>query len=817
MQYSLNRTLLICSFILYFCFFSIGQTIYVSPNGDDKNPGTKEQPVATFATAQFLARKIPRDQSSSVIFGSGTYYLPEPILFSDDDSKNNSAMVTYSAEVEGQTIISGGSKLILNWEAYKNGIFVASVPKNTIIDQLYINGIRERMARFPNAVRGKNVFDTWELNHNAIPDSTNDPLTTQRIAKWENPAGGYIHAMHSALWGDMHWIITGKNGDGTLDYQGGWQNNRPSKMHPVYKMVENIFEELDAPGEWYFNSKEGMLYYFPEPSTDLKTALVEIVRLRELIEFKGSESNPVKSVNLKGFVFRHTARTFMDNKEPLLRSDWTVYRGGAVIYNGAEDCSLSDCEFDQVGGNTIFINNYNRRITIKGCYIHGSGANGIAFVGDPSTVRDPIFTYGPQDYQKIDRTPGPKGNNFPEDCLVEDCLITLTGRDEKQTAPIHISMSHRIRVNHCSIYDVPRAGININEGTFGGHIIENCDVFNTVLETGDHGSFNSWGRDRYWTPDVKETVAAVFKDPGLPSLDMLEPNIIRTNRWRCDHGWDIDLDDGSSHYQITNNLLLNGGLKMREGYNRTATNNVIINNGLHPHVWFNNSGDIFKNNIVFLPYQPAIMNATIADDGKWGKELDYNFYVTDKETMTLFARNGCDLNSRNGNPLFLDVQNGDFRVSKDSRARDIGFNNFPMDQFGVKKAALKAIAKTPEILEIKISLTKSQASKLLFTWMDINLNEPTGDEMSAFGVSLNSGGVSLGQVPQNSRAAKIGFRTGDLIQEINGFKITNIQDLNAYVLNKNKIFNKHTFVLIRNQAKHSGIVSQPLIEILQLH
>jgi Right handed beta helix region len=816
MQYSLTRILLVCLFVLYFCFSSIGQTIYVSPNGDDKNPGTKQNPVASFAAAQILARKIPRDQSSAVIFASGTYYLPEPIHFSDEDSKINGATVTYSADMEGQAVISGGSLLKLKWEPFRNGIFIASVPDNTIIDQLYINGIRQRMARFPNAVRGKNVFDTWELNHNATPDSTNNPLTPARIALWENPTGGYIHAMHSALWGDMHWIITGKNEDGTINYQGGWQNNRPSTMHPVYRMVENIFEELDAPGEWFYNSTEGKLYYIPEPTTDLKKANVEIVRLRELVEFRGSEIKPVRSINLKGFVFRHTARTFMDNKEPLLRSDWTVYRGGAVIYNGAENCTISDCEFDQVGGNTIFINNYNRRITIRGCYIHGSGANGIAFVGDPSTVRNPIFTYGPQDYQKIDHTPGPKGNNFPEDCLVEDCLITLTGRDEKQTAPVHISMSHKIRVNHCSIYDVPRAGININEGTFGGHIIENCDVFNTVLETGDHGSFNSWGRDRYWTPDVKETVAAVLNDSALSSLDMLDPNIIRNNRWRCDHGWDIDLDDGSSHYQITNNLLLNGGLKMREGYDRKATNNIIINNGLHPHVWYNNSGDIFKNNIVFLAYQPAIMNATIADDGIWGKELDFNFYVADKEVMTRYARNGCDKNSSFGNPLFVDAHKGDFSISINSPVIDIGFNNFSMDQFGVTKPSLKALAKTPQIPEIKITSTYAQVPKSIFTWMDIPLNEPTGNEMSAFGVRFNSGGVALVQVPKNSLGAKLGFRTGDLIQEINGFKIKTIQDFKDFIQDKNKVSNKHTFILVRNQTRISVALNQPLIQILQL-
>jgi hypothetical protein len=68
-------------------------------------------------------------------------------------------------------------------------------------------------------------------------------------------------------------------------------------------------------------------------------------------------------------------------------------------------------------------------------------------------------------------------------------------------------MAQDITVRHCSIYDVPRAGINIGDGCWGGHVIEFCDIFDTVKETGDHGSFNSWGRDRYWglrgVPEVR--------------------------------------------------------------------------------------------------------------------------------------------------------------------------------------------------------------------------------------------------------------------------------------------------------------------------
>ena len=162
------------------------------------------------------------------------------------------------------------------------------------------------------------------------------------------------------------------------------------------------------------------------------------------------------------------------------------------------------------------------------------------------------------------------------------------------------------------------------------------DSFNTVLETGDHGSFNSWGRDRYWTTDIREVSAEVMKAPNLPYLDMPDPNVIRNNRWRCDHGWDIDLDDGSTQYRIYNNLLLNGGLKMREGYDRIATNNIIVNNGLHPHAWFPDSRDVFKNNIVFKAYQPAVMDRAIPKNGKWGKELDFNFFAAKKEVLEKF-------------------------------------------------------------------------------------------------------------------------------------------------------------------------------------
>lgn len=778
------------------------QTIFVSPKGKDTWPGTEKKPVASFTRAQQLARKCNSNENITILFEDGTYYLSQTIVFTAVDSRPLPNTVTFRARNVGKAIISGGKELHLKWERQPGGIYSAVVSPDDPIDQLYINGTRQRMARFPNAEPGdgKNVFDTWTLQSSPKKDISSDPLTPKRIASWNNPKGGYIHAMHSALWGDMHWLIKGKNSDGTLNTEGGWQNNRPSKMHPVYRMVENIREELDAPGEWFYDADKHRIYYMPLPGTDMAKAKVEIVRLTHLIELRGNHEQPVSGIRFDGLTFRHTRRTFMQNQEQLLRSDWTTYRGGAIVFDGAQDCQITDCEFDQTGGNSIFVNNYNNRLSFAGCYIHDSGANGIAFVGNPSTVRSPLFRYGAQDYANIDRKAGPQGHDFPQECTVEDCLITRTGRDEKQTAPIQISMSYRIHVSHCSIYDVPRAGININDGTFGGHVIEHCDVFNTVLETGDHGSFNSWGRDRYWTPSVSKTSNIVADNPDMPWWDMVEPNIIRDSRWRCDHGWDIDLDDGSSHYRIYNNVLLNGGLKLREGYDRIATNNIIINNSLHPHVWYANSDDVFSHNIVFGGYRPIGMQSAMATDDKWGKDIDHNLFVASEADRTRFTVNQADLHSITGNPRFINANNGDFRVSEDSPAWNIGFHNFDIQSFGVVRPRLRAIAKTPTIPKAKIILDNTSSISETRTWIGATLKEARGIELSAFGVGFDKAGIAVETVNAASEAARIGLHAGDLIQSVNGARTTDFNSFEKF-LNSDTIVNDIT--VIRNQKSHN--------------
>jgi hypothetical protein len=733
------------------------QPYFVSPNGDDANPGTLDKPFATLQQAQEAVRQNRGD----VFLRGGTYYLPAPLVFTSTDSGMKDKPVLFRNYKDEKPVISGGIRLDgLNWRPFTNGILQTKVPEDLQTEEIFVNGERQVLARYPNFDSKAKYFDGFAA----------DAISKERAVRWAHPIGGYYHAMHPAFWGDFTWRITGKNTNGEPTLEGGWQNNRGAAAHRDVRFVENIFEELDAPGEWFLDSRTHTLYFQPPAGLDLKTAVVEATHLRTLVEFRGDEANPAKWITLRGLTFRQAERTVMDNREPMLRSDWTIYRGGAVFFNGAEDCTLEDSLIDQVGGNAVFVNNYNRRIAIRGTQIAQAGASGICFIGDPQAARSPLFNYyHVQQLDRIDRTPGPKSNNYPADCLVEDCLIYRTGRVEKQTAGVQIDLAQSITIRHCSTYDMPRAGINIGSGCWGGHVIEWCDVFDTVKETGDHGSFNSWGRDRFWRPNIGEVNAWVKQVPELPLLDVVKPIVLANNRWRCDHGWDIDLDDGSSNYIITNNLCLRGGIKNREGFKRVVENNIMVDNGYHPHVWYDAGSDIFRRNIVWTDYQPAKMHHP-----PWGTEMDFNVVQIHGATnsdpaMQMQRQGGRDANSIVADAQFIDPVHGDYRVKGGSPALALGFVNFPMDQFGVRKPELKGIARTPQLPQAKTSVpaAKTRAADPV-TWLGARVRNISGEgEMSAFGLPSVTGVLIL-EVLDDSPLVKAGLRKNDVILSVNG-------------------------------------------------
>ncbi len=752
-------------------------TFFVSPKGRNTNPGTIKQPFADIDHAKLKAKKV----SGPVIIYllTGTYYLKQPIVFTPEDARKKNETLTITSFNNQKVIISGAAALQLKWKKYNDNIWQAQVMPDVLFDELFVNGKLQKMARYPN----------YDPTARFLGGTAADAISKERAAGWQSPAGGYVHALHGSMWGDFHYIITGMNDAYELSLEGGWQNNRKMGMHEKYRFVENIFEELDTVNEWFYNKEKKTLYYYPPEGLDLTTATFETPQLAHLFEFRGSEKNPVANINIGGLTLTQTLRTFMQNKDPLLRSDWTIYRGGALLYDGAVNCALKNCTLINLGGNAVFFNNYNRSCTVSGCLISNIGASGVCFVGDPNAVRSASFEYNQfVPLAEIDRRPGPKTNNYPESCTVYNNLMFELGYIEKQSAGVQLSMCSSITVSHNTIYDVPRAGINVNEGTWGGHIIEYNDVFNTVKESGDHGSFNSWGRDRYWHPDKKVLDTIVENHFDLTMLDVVKPIVVRNNRMRCDHGWDIDLDDGSSNYRIYNNLCLNGGIKLREGVNRVVENNIMIDNTFHPHVWFTNSNDIFRHNIISAGYQPI-------DITVWGKETDYNVFP-DSVSLHAAQNRGTDKHSVCGELLFVNPQHGDFRLKDGSIAFTVGFRNFAMDRFGVVSAKLKSISKKVHLPSLFFAFGMEKEQTIDFAGAKVK-SLTTPGEQSATGMDAIRG-VFVVEVKAGSVASDF-LQANDVILKYNSRQIKDLYDLAEAQITANSTNNE--MVIFRNQKE----------------
>ena len=636
------------------------------------------------------------------------------------------------------------------WKNTENGIFYTDIDEDMTADALYIGDRKYRMARYPKYTSDDLVFGGY----------ASDCIEPSKTENWRDPSGGYIHALHRHLWGGYSYKIMGKNKDGTLSLSGGWQNNRQMGMHDEYRYAVNIFEELTEPGEWFYNEKLHRIYVIPYPDDDLANAEIAVSHCFFVLE-------NASDVRIENITFSRGSRTFMRTDEPLLRSDWTIFRGGAVMIEDCRDCMIDRCTFDDIGSNAVFVSGNCEHIAVTRCHIHDIGASGICFVGKPDAVRNPLFEYGQiLPFSALDMTAGPKSDEYVRNCLAEDCLISHTGIVEKQSAGVQISMASKITVKNCTVCHVPRAGINISEGTFGGHLIEGCDVFDTVRETGDHGSFNSWGRDRFWHAE-----GLAEEDAGRYAfLDCTDKTVIRRSRFRCDHGWDIDLDDGSSNYLIEENLCLSGGIKLREGFGRCVRHNITVGNTVHFHVWYPHSEDTVTENLVFTPWVPIGMPAV------WGQSVNNNLLYTPGQSTPIPADVLSDLSGQDTDSVCIDAQ---FRAPEISDYRPTcseihGFEAFPTE-FGVRYEPLRRIADMPILPSNPKSHVAQTFAALIIHSMTVK-NIDSDGEMSVYGTAEHSGVLVLA-VEEDSLAWKRGIRPDDVLTAIGETQLLSTDDL----------------------------------------
>ena len=81
----------VCAVAVFSACVCVAQPYFVSPAGDDVNPGTLEKPFATLQRAQQAARQ----KRGNVFLRGGTYYLPATLVFTAQDSGTQDAAVDF--------------------------------------------------------------------------------------------------------------------------------------------------------------------------------------------------------------------------------------------------------------------------------------------------------------------------------------------------------------------------------------------------------------------------------------------------------------------------------------------------------------------------------------------------------------------------------------------------------------------------------------------------------------------------------------------------------------------------------------------------
>lgn len=335
--------------------------------------------------------------------------------------------------------------------------------------------------------------------------------------------------------------------------------------------IENIFEELDNPGEFFFDKRTSQLYLFHNgtgaPPAD---ATVVVPQKQVLINASGTQWNPVKQLKITGLKFSASAHTYMMPHGVPSAGDWALDRYGAIFLQGTEGTLVDGCTFERLDGNGVMISGYNRDVAIQNSDFAFIGGNAIAAWGFTNeTDSDPgrpgiKLENAPQ--AGIDGTDG----EHPRRTTVQNCSAREVGLYEKQSSFFVQAKTSESRILSNVFFNGPRAGINTNDGFGGGDEIAYNLIFSTCRESGDHGPFNSWDRQPFIT-----TVRT-----GEPSLIMqwreIHHNFLIDNYSPQES---VDNDDGSCYYKTHDNFLVYGYQAMKTdfgGHDNWHFNNIDV-------------------------------------------------------------------------------------------------------------------------------------------------------------------------------------------------------------------------------------------------
>jgi hypothetical protein len=397
-------------------------TFYVSPTGNDANPGTSSSaPVQTLQRAQQLVRGVNSAMTADVTvqLATGFYRMTSPLSLTSADSGTNGFNVVWTAAPGARPVLAGSDQ-ITGWAPMSSGspIWVAQAPAGLDTMQLYVNGTRAAIAHgsLPNALTGQ--------------DSSGYSGGGSTLAGWKNPSGTspdliFVYQAGLGAWTDPSCPVAGFSGAAVEMAQPCWTNSTaragsfpdgraynlvgPGGISEQPTSVENAFQFLSAstPGQWFLDQGSSKIYYVPEPGQDMATADVEAPVLQQLVTGDGTASAPVHNIVFSGIQFSYATwlgDTFQGqgstNGFSEIQANYQVTGPDGAASQGLchvppPSYTLGSCPYGawtQIPGNVSFT--YDQYIQFTGdAFVH-LGAAGLT-LGDGSqddTVQGDVFT-----------------------------------------------------------------------------------------------------------------------------------------------------------------------------------------------------------------------------------------------------------------------------------------------------------------------------------------------------------------------------------------------------------------------------------------
>lgn len=391
------------------------------------------------------ARKAGDSSPATIFFPEGITELTQPLTLEAQDS-NLTLTGTKSTLV--------GAPLVTGWEGHAGEIMKADVskllPKDFLPKQLLCDGERQLLARYPNFDAKDPLYGGWafvaEFGPKGPPEGHAWKRTLlvkpQDVRKWAHPEDVELDIFAQYGWWNFLESVS------SLDPQTGLLTLKKDcsyDLHPHNRYhFQNALEELDAPGEWFYDKHTRVLYFWP-----VKAIMQSEVRVPVLDSFfkvmPGAKNIAIRGLTLTGC------------------------HGSAITFERAEDCVVERCTLTQVGafhGSGVGVSD-GKNVRVAHCEISFTGSNGASISGgDRKSLTGPGH-------------------------VVEDCHIHHMGVFNKNACGVGLyGVDNVVRHNH--IHDGPRMGVQMSGNNL---VIEYNHLHHLCLETQDGGAIYTGGRD----------------------------------------------------------------------------------------------------------------------------------------------------------------------------------------------------------------------------------------------------------------------------------------------------------------------------------